>query len=302
MGALRVRFELDIEDPGAERLSHLVGTWLDGGSTAVAAQHRRRLDEGPELSRKAFTSAIPCGPAFGAWGLLALERTTAPRKSLRIPTTAAVRSLPGRVDDALTSARIALYTLDAQGYPETSHIDMWVIRNPKAPQTLAFMFAVPESDLADPAIEKTCVDFLHSFAEQVDPLYGETAYDDGMPGAKTVIETLVGPPWRSYRDTLPTARRQLRGYGWLTVVPRELVPTVGGIAGLRASGAFAEVAPLPSGAVWLRATEHYGDYSGESAEAIVRALAPILPPGLPDLRFGRTGVPYKVALVDPSTL
>lgn len=86
------------------------------------------------------------------------------------------------------------------------------------------------------------------------------------------------------------------------MVPKELVAAVGGAAGLRASGAFAEVAELPSGALWLRATEHYGEYGSENAEAIVRALAPILPPGVPDLRFGRTGVPYKVAFVDPSTL
>lgn len=300
---LCVRFELDVEDPGAERLPGLVAAWLDGGSRALAGPYRTRIDEGPELPREAFRSAIPCGPPHAAWGLLSLHRSQRPRKSVRIPTSAAVRSLLAKADDAMQTARIALYTLDGRGYPnDGSWIDMWVVRNELAPQTLVFMFAVWEDALDDPQFAEACAEFVRGFAAQVDPLYGETNYDTAMPEARTVIEAMVGPPWVSYRETVPTARQRLRGYGWLTVVPRELAAAVGGADGLRACGVFAEVTELPSGAVWLRATHRYADYDVRKAEDIVRALASILPPGMPDDRYARAENPYIAALLDPSEL
>lgn len=303
MAPLRVRFELDVPVPtGGDGLRELVLSWLDEGSRALAPDSRRRIEEGPELPVRAFKANIPCGPPGAAWGLLSLSRRTAkgaPVNSV-IPTAASLRRLGGRIDDAMVFARIALYTLDGRGYPGEKHLDMYALRDEQVRDFLALTFSVPEDDLRDPAFRQACTGLLRRFADVSDPAYGESGYDDGLLRPKTVLEALVGPPWRSYGDTVKTARQVLRGYGWITVIPGELAPAVGGAAGLRALDRFADVARLPAGGVWLQATADYTDYSAESAENLVRALAPILPPGRPNLNYGRTGVPYKVALVDPS--
>jgi hypothetical protein len=305
MAQLRVRFELDIPVPAdADGLRELVLSWLDEGSQALASDSRRLIEEGPELPVRAFKANIPCGPPGAAWGLLSLSRRTAKGAPINavIPTAASLRRFGGRIDDAMIFARIALYTLDDRGYPGERHLDMYVDRDEEARDFLALTFSVPEDDLRDAAFQRTCAGLLRRFAEMSDPAYGETGYDDGLPSVNTVIESLVGPPWRSYSDTIKTARQTLRGYGWITVIPAELAPAVGGAEGLRALNRFAEVAQLPAGGVWVQATADYNDYSVESAESVVRALAPILPPGRPDLAYGRKGVPYKVALIDPSEI
>jgi hypothetical protein len=62
---------------------------------------------------------------------------------------------------------------------------------------------------------------------------------------------------------------------------------VGGIAGLRAGGAFVGVEELPGGGLLLRATEHFRDYGDAEAAAVFEALRPVLPPGTPASAFRR---------------
>lgn len=73
----------------------------------------------------------------------------------------------------------------------------------------------------------------------------------------------------------------LKGYSWVTICAREAALALGGAEVLAAAGAFHEVAELPSGAVWLQATERYDEYEEVVATRVFRALAPVLPGGLP---------------------
>jgi hypothetical protein len=101
----------------------------------------------------------------------------------------------------------------------------------------------------------------------------------------------------------------LRNYGWLTVLSDELAERVGGADRLRASGAFVEAEPLAAGGWWLLATKTWDEYGPEQANRLFEILAPVLPPGRPEMtqwRFGSTGngafevtLPNVVAERDP---
>ncbi|MCL7455879.1 hypothetical protein ABT235_27560 [Micromonospora echinofusca] len=114
--------------------------------------------------------------------------------------------------------------------------------------------------------------FLREMAEKVNPSYGGISF----------LDTVFSSPLEAQlhlrsRDTVPISRSRLRGYGWITILPEEVGVRLGGVAGLRASGAFAEVAALENGGFWLRATEDLDNYRAQQAELVRSALAVVLP-------------------------
>lgn len=125
--------------------------------------------------------------------------------------------------------------------------------------------------------------FLRSVAELSGPTYGEIAYlHDAL---FTELESALG---RSPScDGLPAAREVLRGYSWITIAPESVGDRLGGLAYFRGSGAFHDVATLAHGGFWLQATERFEVFGGSRADAVFRALAPVLPSGdprIPDWR------------------
>lgn len=111
------------------------------------------------------------------------------------------------------------------------------------------------------------------------PVFGHVSY--GNNGTRTELERnlprMVGNPYL----TTPRWREFLRGYSWWTVVPGELLERVGGMAGLRDSGAFCEVLELPGGGAWLRATEDFADYDEAAVRRVWLALRRAVIPGTP---------------------
>jgi hypothetical protein len=157
---------------------------------------------------------------------------------------------------------------------------------PESPGWLQLNAYVSSGDFLDPqfgrAIQRRWLDALAAFADRVNPGYGQISYhyNEGATALEDRTDYRVhGLERTESRFTIGQCRITLRGYNWLTIVPQELVPAVGGVDGLRASGAFAEVRPLAVGGVWLRATEDFADYNLAAAEPVFRTLAPILPPG-----------------------
>jgi hypothetical protein len=73
------------------------------------------------------------------------------------------------------------------------------------------------------------------------------------------------------------------GYGWLTVLAEELGERLGGLEVLRASGAFVQVDRLASGGFWLLATRTWDEYGWPEAEGLFEVVAPVLPPGRPEV-------------------
>jgi hypothetical protein len=96
-------------------------------------------------------------------------------------------------------------------------------------------------------------------------------------GGTALIRSLRSKPWEDVAQS-----DYLAGYAWITLCRAELSAALGGAARLAASGAFWQVEELANGSVLLQVTEKAADYGPDEARAAFEALAPVLPPGLPE--------------------
>ncbi|MDG6107203.1 hypothetical protein Daura_32735 [Dactylosporangium aurantiacum] len=137
------------------------------------------------------------------------------------------------------------------------------------------------------------LELLRAAAEQSDPVHGEFVWGTGT-GQSVYEKAMSSWPW----ETLPNARRALRGYGWVTILAEEIGGRLGGVDALRDSGAFVEVERLVSGGYWCRATDSLETYDQAAAERVFDVVAAVLPPGQP----GRWNVeaPNVLSLRDPA--
>ncbi|MFD0035481.1 hypothetical protein ACFVJK_46355 [Streptomyces sp. NPDC127172] len=133
-----------------------------------------------------------------------------------------------------------------------------------------------EGDLA--ASSHRWADFVHGIALRVDPTFGHLC-DDSVNWKETGRDTAGGR--RGVRRSIRLGREILRGYSWVTIVPRELASILGGANALTASGAFYRVDELPSGAVWLQTAETITGYDDAVMTRVFETLAPVLPKGEP---------------------
>jgi hypothetical protein len=153
--------------------------------------------------------------------------------------------------------------------------------------------------------QRQWIDLLLAFADRMNPGYGHIGlYHDG---GRTALESTRAPgktvPLAArYREyAVNECRRYLRGYSWVTIVPHELLPVLGGADRLAGSGAFSQVRELAAGGVWLQATEDYREFDEAALTRVFEAVAPALRPGLPrDLdQYLHPGEnPYRVVLRD----
>jgi hypothetical protein len=93
------------------------------------------------------------------------------------------------------------------------------------------------------------VDFLAATLDQANPAFGVVT-DDNLVNA-TAVDVVLH---RRHKRSLDDSRRFLRGYGFATVVPTELVDRLGGVRELADTGAFVRVQSLRGGGVVLQAT------------------------------------------------
>jgi hypothetical protein len=147
---------------------------------------------------------------------------------------------------------------------------------------------MPEGSLRDERFREAFVQFMKDRAGQENPSFGHVAYQYTL--GKTAMETVLGPPWLMPKTTLAQSRTHLRGYGWVTVCPKELASSMD-VASLRGSGAFHEVEELPGGALWIRATRDFADYGDARVRGVWAALSPVLRAGVPKRLRPRLGEP-----------
>jgi hypothetical protein len=129
---------------------------------------------------------------------------------------------------------------------------------------------------ADPRFYARWVDFLAVTLDQANPAFGVVS-DDLLVQA-TALDLALG---RIYEQSLDDSRRLLRGYGFITVVPAELVDRLGGVSSLAGSGAFVLVESLAAGGAVLQATATLPQFDDEALRRVFWALAPVLPSGIP---------------------
>ncbi|KPI34158.1 hypothetical protein OV450_6069 [Actinobacteria bacterium OV450] len=278
--------EINVEWPEPAVYQEMARAWLDGGFTALAGGHRLALETGPKLPPEAMRSSIPCGPPHAAWGFVSIARHDGrqERRSARVISPRSMSWFLKQLADPPRTATIDLSMLDERGYPGTTVLQIKVDRPeakdwPDAIDWAVLSCEIPEGDLVDPVRQEVVLSFLRDISEGLDPSFANITYHDGL--GKTGLERNLGPPWKFPRETIPTSRQTLRGYEWWTICPKELADALGGVDALRATGAFHEVVRLPSGALWLQATEHYRDYGPDAYTAVFHALSPVLPPGTP---------------------
>lgn len=135
---------------------------------------------------------------------------------------------------------------------------------------------------------------LYDVAAANDPTYGEISLQvAGLPSG-SLLERSLGHLGHQakHRNWRVHPRDQLKGYSWVTVVPGDLVERLGGVAALRATGAFHVVEALPAGGAWLKATERLADYDLAAAGRVFDALRPVLIKGRP------AGASVSTVLID----
>ncbi|MFE9460908.1 hypothetical protein [Streptomyces californicus] len=137
--------------------------------------------------------------------------------------------------------------------------------------------------VADAAWCAGLVDFLAAALDGANPAFARI--DHRNAHETTDLEAALKRP---LRRSLRESRTLLRGYSWVTGVPAELADRLGGAAALEATGAFHAVRPLRAGGLLLQADETLVGYDDRRLEAVFRALAPLLPPGLPGDDPGRS--------------
>jgi len=106
-----------------------------------------------------------------------------------------------------------------------------------------FMFKIDGSSellVDDPERERSLLGLVRVVADRCGPAYGEISLDAyRQAGFDSLLERALA---LDSSETVLRSRHVLRGYSWLTIVPQEIGDRLGGLARLRASGAFVEVA------------------------------------------------------------
>ncbi|MFC8075080.1 hypothetical protein ACFUN8_06035 [Streptomyces sp. NPDC057307] len=130
--------------------------------------------------------------------------------------------------------------------------------------------------IADPGFCAGLVDFLAEALDGANPAFARV--DHLNSHESTDLEATLR---RARRKSRRESRTLLRGYSWVTGVPAELAARLGGARALAATGAFHDVRELTGGGLLLQAGDTLAGYDERRMYAVFRALAPVLPPGLP---------------------
>lgn len=301
--------ELNLESEPGEPLARLLVSWFEGALQELAAADRARLAEQGKLPADSVRRpGIPCGPPNGLWGFVTVVRNG--RRSPRVFSEKNVAWFLEQLHDPPQNAELAIMVVDADGMPDARTPDLLRVGFDyggfQAPGWLRLrLHTEPDrrhatEDMAH-AHEKAMVAFLRSRADLLNPSYGSIG--DEAPGvSETSLEACL-PMVILPAEQLPAGRSRLRGYSWVTILAAELIDKVGGADALQRSGAFAEVAPLAHGGLWLQATEHLADYDDDAMMRVWQALKPVIPPGMPRDPYPHGGGPsWKVVFRDASAV
>ena len=134
---------------------------------------------------------------------------------------------------------------------------------------------MPAGDLS---VLRRMIELLVRMCEAADVSFAYIGDDYGGNLGETALDDAL---WRTKKRSVAEARQYLRGYSWVTVVPKELVSELGGKETLAASGVFHALREFRSGAVLVQATEEFADYGPRQIRTVFEALRKVLPPGQP---------------------
>jgi hypothetical protein len=318
----RLRCIADVETPVAAAYAALTRRWFDAGFSVIAGDQRAALETGPKLPPEAIRRPMPCGPPGATWGFVSVTRYTPHRvtkagrqiyqvkDSGRVWTARSWKWFLDQLADPPHDATLGTAHLTGEdsargpGHPEEPRRRMTAVRDKARPDWLRLAFSAPISDLSSAARQQSWLTFIRETVEDLNPAFGIVDYEYGSLYGPTAVEQAIRMPSLTSDQKVPLSREVLRGYDWLTICPQELAGRLGGADRIRATGAFHEVAPLRGGGIWLLATADYRDYDEAAMRRVFRALAPVLPAGLPNRieKLAEQGRDYRIVYEDAAAV
>jgi hypothetical protein len=300
---LRFQVNVDCTGPADEAAVAALRSWVDLGLSTVAARYMARIAAQPPLAADVFRTGAAYGQAGTAWGWIGYS---VPNRHGRRRTVGRVysdaeyarfQSQAGGVlafGDRITNVLLQVGTLTPSHHQlGIDRVDIRANLPEAAANTLLLTLDFPPGNL-DGEVVAAWRRWVDEHAVTFGVVERAVAFVD------TVLEDSVNVPRYSLLYQL---RERLRGYGWLTIASPEVGDRLGGVDALRATGAFAEVARTRSGSYWLRATTDPHSYGMADAERVFRAVAPVLPPGMPyPSEWFEGELPYLIVLEDASTV
>lgn len=272
-----------------EMLGRLGSRWFGEIPQALVPEHWKRLRQELPLDPGLVHEELPppWEPQFSSgrtFASVSLHRRGG-RGSTTVFSERQWKTLIKEVSHRPLLAGLGICELDEEGAPILDgELEFGMYTPDREPDVMTFTLTREESEEEDAerptifpdALFPCAVELLRELC-RVEDVDFAGAGDSAYRRHRTMLDRTLDREEESARH----AREWLRGYGWVTVVPRELVARLGGAAGPRESGAFVEVEELPHGGVWLRATECEADYGPDDMRRVFHALAPVLPPGMP---------------------
>ncbi|MEU3708506.1 hypothetical protein [Streptomyces catenulae] len=221
----------------------------------------------------------PWGPPYGVSAQLLVQRSGAMRQS-RYTRRSWQRLLNSLAVTPPVTCVLLMHQLDAHGRPVEDDVAVTLEfqRLPDRPEWVRFGAQAPPALIPwrdSGAVQQRWLDHLAVWTERLNATYGHLS-DDADADFGTALERTLN---LFAEDTVPESERTLRGYSWATVCSADVAAKVGGARTLRASGAFHGVTELSGGRLLLRATPLLEQYTGDAPARVLRALAPVLPPG-----------------------
>jgi hypothetical protein len=268
----------------AEQFAEASRGWFEGVLQEMIPELYADLRARPVTGRATTSARVPLGQPSHVRGLLLTARERLEwRRSLY-----SERSWPrflARLGEYPAYAGIDITPLDGQGQP-VDHIwgytTVSVERDHLVPQWACFSVGVPAVFTGwpdSPRLQQRWAGFVRGQAAAIGACAGGMSDDNGVGPSETSLEYSLQAQ-RSMQLSWGGAREELRGYWWVTIVPRELAVMLGGADRLAATGAFCEADSLPDGSVWLRATPAVNEFTGDRVRGVFEALAPVLPAGV----------------------
>jgi hypothetical protein len=278
--------------------------WFDEMSHRLAPQVRPELANLPARVPPSKVRFGPLGEPASVFGVVDVNWRVG-RGGERNCSTAGMRWLREQFGQLPWRSHLWFGRLDERGHRSDSLLNLELRHDEESAGWLQLSGIPLENSFLHPqagrAEQQRWLEALFSFADGLNPGYGHIAYwHDGATALERGFDPRQYPrQWRYPEFTVDDCRRYLRGYSWLTIVPQELAQRLGGVDGLRETGAFWQVRPLSRGGVWLLATADYRDFTGEALARVFHALAPVLRPGTPRQVPQMPGdPPHRIVLQD----
>jgi hypothetical protein len=243
--------------------------WFGDGFRVLAGDMATELDSRPPLNQDAIRSNRGFGEPGQVWCSVSRMLTSRSRRS-------GAFAYSQRNFDRLLRSWLAAPFFDVQ--IDVSRINeegrpWWLSRVTMKAQRLEEdeRYLQLETWFPRDRIGPNLLGWWRDVADRLNPTYGELSSAYYL---RTRYESSHG---LFAHDTVPEGHRVLRGYAWITLAGQQVGDKLGGVEGLRATGAFVRVEQLANGGYWLQATEDFEAYGVDAEARVYRGLGSVLP-------------------------